>query len=107
MYKCAVFNKLGDDEKYDQLVKKRLCRICLEQNHETSVCYKASQLFCKIDGCSEQHNTRLHYAFPNGPRRMANLVSSQEDDVAYLGVQLVDVKGYGRPAVTLVQTLQS
>ena len=102
VFKCDVFHNLGDDEKYDQLVKKRLCRICLDASHETSKCRRASQLSCLVEGCGQNHNTKLHYAFPNGPRRMANLVvRAQEDYVPYLGVQLVDVKGYGKPAVTL------
>ena len=48
VFKFDVFHNLGDDEKYDQLVKKRLCRICLDASHETSKCRRASQLSCLV-----------------------------------------------------------
>ncbi|XP_036322336.1 uncharacterized protein LOC118736350 [Rhagoletis pomonella] len=55
--KCDKFRELGYDEKWNEVHKLKLCRICLKK-HDARSCRDSK--VCGVDNCAYRHNPVLH-----------------------------------------------
>ena len=59
VWKCEVFQRLSNDDKWRTAKQLALCFRCLEDNHRGKSCPRSKQ--CNINGCRGTHHNLLHY----------------------------------------------
>lgn len=55
---CRQFKKLTPKERYDEVVKRRLCFRCLRADHLSPACQSKTK--CDEPGCGQRHHSLLH-----------------------------------------------
>lgn len=83
---CSICDKIGHSptacfelrgkspiQKFNLVVEKKLCKLCLLSNHKTADCKKKEQFKCRQ--CNKGHNTHLHLGQrPPNQQKAARLV---------------------------------